>query len=108
VIGRLAITPFALRGLVRITAGAGDFHGSQMVEVEYVGAHPFGYADGSKGCYGAAQLTMVQEGQDVFCRSCGWVGQLKELSVFDDLPCNECGSLQVASIPVEEKGDEAV
>lgn len=92
--GKLAITPYAPRSVVRIIAEAGVFDGKQMVEVEYipgiVATEP-----GYTGCHYLDMLTPVAEGCDMFCRACGhmWQASLDH--------CPECGCGLVGTIPIE-------
>lgn len=102
-IGALAITPYPPRGLVRIVAPGGIFHGRQMIEVRHVGEHPCGYPPDFVGFYYADDLRPIEAGHDAFCMQCEWTGRLSELSVFDDLRCNACGSFLVSSIPTESE-----
>lgn len=100
-IGALAITPFALRGLVRITALAGVLDGKQAVEVEYVGDHPHGYPEGSIGCYFVHDLAMVGDSDDSFCRVCGWTGHHSDLLCHEECHCPKCYVTNIGHIPFE-------
>lgn len=101
-IGRLAITPYALRGLVRIVAEAGRLDGKQMVEVEYVGNHPHGYADGQAGAYFADDLTVIEPAADSYCRLCGWAGHHADLVYRDACYCPECYGENIGNIRFED------
>lgn len=89
---QIAITPFSPRGLVRIVADGGTLEGRAVAEVEYVGDHPHGYADGQAGAYFVDELMSIALGADLFCAVCGWSGS-------DRVCCPRCLYEPLSSVP---------
>jgi hypothetical protein len=95
--GKLAITPYAPRSVVRIIAEAGVFNGRQMMMVEYlpgIVATEAGYT----GCHYLDLLAMVAEDCDMFCRACGHMWEASPEH------CPDCGCGLVGPIPQEVAG----